>query len=236
MLNSIHTHHPSSIAKPISIANRCLNPLDGNNSLPTPHDNIPLTILVSLPPTYPASSPPQLQLLSRYIGPFGVDSALFGSILRTFISSLNGIEWTPDTVCVFDGIQTILERCVAWYEEKLTKEKVDEIMREDTREAVNGVNTPTNDSGAPVDEDLITGLGIDEPPLEHLAAPHKHSLSSAASSQLLPPVLPVGIEIFVAEPIVDRKSSFIGRACRISSPSDVRLVLLLIAFVIRHPV
>jgi len=29
-------------------------------------------------------------------------------------------------------------------------------------------------------------------------------------------------EIYVAEPITDRKSTFIGRACRISQPSDVR--------------
>lgn len=37
-----------------------------------------------------------------------------------------------------------------------------------------------------------------------------------------PTEIPAGIQIFVAEPITDRKSTFIGRACRISQPSDVR--------------
>ena len=33
--------------------------------------------------------------------------------------------------------------------------------------------------------------------------------------------LPKGVEIFVSEPVVDRKSVFIGRACRITDPSQV---------------
>jgi len=35
-----------------------------------------LRVLVSLPPTYPDSSPPQLQLLGRYVGNFPIDAGL----------------------------------------------------------------------------------------------------------------------------------------------------------------
>ena len=33
--------------------------------------------------------------------------------------------------------------------------------------------------------------------------------------------LPTGVQIFVADPLTDRKSVFVGRACRISNPSEV---------------
>jgi hypothetical protein len=154
---------------------------------------VKIKVLASLPPSYPSTSAPQLQLLSRYIGAFGVDSNLFGAILRTFISS-NGVEWTPDVVCVFDGIQNVLERCVKWYEERLSAEKAGELLREDEKEAIH-----SNHQQPPPLSQNHRGQDF-EPPLAHL---------------------PEGIEIFEAEPIVDRKSSFVGRACAISDPSQV---------------
>lgn len=146
-------------------------------------------MLVSLPPTYPAKSPPQLQLLSRYIGPFGADSNLFGSILRTYIS-VTGVEWLADSVCVFDGLQNVLERCTAWYEDRVDAEKIGEVTREDAKdysEAV--VSEPVHDHGP--EQEIVTIT------------------------------MPIGIHLHMAEPIVDRKSSFVGRACRISSPAEV---------------
>jgi hypothetical protein len=39
--------------------------------------DVEVTVLITLPPGYPESEhPPQLQLLDRYIGDFGVDSGL----------------------------------------------------------------------------------------------------------------------------------------------------------------
>lgn len=35
-----------------------------------------MRILVSLPPSYPATSPPQLQIMGKYLGNFGIDSGL----------------------------------------------------------------------------------------------------------------------------------------------------------------
>jgi hypothetical protein len=160
-------------------------------SLPS-HEDIPIRILVSIPPTYPSSSSPQLQLLSRYIGAFGVDSSLFGSILRTFIS-VSGVEWTPESVCVFDGLQNVLERCEAWYTDKLNREAAGELLREDAL--------------------FRNHVSIE---------PDEPSLIDAKKDQVSPDTaLPEGIKIIEAEAIVDRKSIFVGRACRISDPSQV---------------
>ncbi|KAF8076779.1 ribosomal protein S5 domain 2-type protein [Lyophyllum atratum] len=173
-------------------------------SLLSPHEDISVRILVSLPSTYPVSSPPQLQLLSRYVGAFGADSGLFGSVLRTFIS-VNGVEWTPDTVCVFDGLQSVLERCTAWYENRLSIEKAGELLREDARDHPNGAGGTADIPSTEAHDRLLP----------------EDALSIAASLKSLPE----GLELFTAEPITDRKSVFIGRACRVSHPSEIPLVL-----------
>ncbi|KAH7887447.1 hypothetical protein F5I97DRAFT_1925899 [Phlebopus sp. FC_14] len=163
------------------------------------HEDVAIRILVSLPSSYPASSPPQLQLLSRYIGAFGVDASLFGSILRTFIS-ISGVEWSADTVCVFDGLQSVLERCEAWYEDRLNAEKIGDLIREDAHEQAYPDATPAQ------------------------AAEHLEEIPRP-QVPLQDTTLPEGIQIVEAEPIVDRKSVFVGRACRISHPSQVPLIL-----------
>ncbi|KIL70366.1 hypothetical protein M378DRAFT_619358 [Amanita muscaria Koide BX008] len=169
-------------------------PYDG-----TPDEPITLRVLVSLPPTYPSSSPPQLQLLSKYVGNFGADSALFGAILRTYIS-VNGVDWSPDTVCAFDGLQNVIERCTSWYEERLSADKASELLRMDAKED-KMVESKPSVSARPGTE--IGGQG---------------DASSALD-------LTTGIEVFVADPIVDRKSVFVGRACRLTDPTQVPYII-----------
>ncbi|KAJ4479098.1 imprinted and ancient [Lentinula aciculospora] len=164
---------------------------------PAPYEDITIRILISLLAAYPAESPPQLQLLSRYIGAFGVDSVLFGSILRTFIST-NGVEWAKGAVCVFDGLQNVLDTCVQWYEDHLSVQKAGEISREDA----SFVAAPTAPDPA---------LGQEEFPQ-----------TSNAQETIN---LPSGIQIFEAEPISDHKSVFVGRACAITDPSQVPFIL-----------
>jgi len=166
----------------------------------SPHDNITFRILVSLPPTYPDSSPPQLQLLSRYIGAFQIDAILFSGVLKTYISS-SGVERHEGEVAVFDGIERTREIIQRWYEERLSDNTLREVMREDGKaqhvhqvEAVSASQAKGTDSP--------TGDGI------------------AADPGLPPVALPDDIEIYEAEPITDRKSSFVGRACRITHPSQ----------------
>lgn len=162
------------------------------SSLPPPHDAMSLQVLVSLPSSYPATSPPQLQLLSRYIGAFGVDADLFGSIIKTFMS-VNGAEWFPGIVCVFDGLQSVLERVVLWYEQQVESKKVGEALREQGHPSLGLIENPEASGG----------------------------MSTPVSLNTQPVALPEGIRLVEAEPIVDRKSAFVGRACRISDPAQV---------------
>ncbi|KAI0638703.1 UPF0029-domain-containing protein [Trametes polyzona] len=157
-------------------------------------------ILVSLPPTYPSSSPPQLQLLSRYIGPYGVDAPLFGTVLRTYISR-GAVEWTPGGVCVFDGLEWVKERCAEWLGERMSEKKAIELIREDEKHRTLDDHDPgKNTEGTP-------------------------SKRSAREPPDIPAEMPPGITIVEAEPILDRKSAFVGRACRITDPAQVPLIL-----------
>ena len=167
--------------------------------LPDPHDQITFSVLVSLPPSYPSSAPPQLQLLSKYIGAFGVSPTIFGSVLRTFISAAHGVEWTPETVCVFDGLENVREKCGKWYEEQLSEKAAGEMVREETKEAKPSLRS--KDLTGPPEGVPSTRSTISEP-------------QNSAE-------LPEGLEIIEAEQIMDRKSSFVGRACRITSPDQV---------------
>jgi hypothetical protein len=113
--------------------------------------------------------------------------------LRTFLS-VNGVEWSADAVCVFDGLQNVIERCVAWYDDRLSVEKAGELVREDVKDQA---QAPTKSSVSSVWEESTPEL-----PIDFLA-------------------IPKGVQIIESEPIIDRKSTFVGRACRISHPSQV---------------
>ncbi|KAF9498785.1 UPF0029-domain-containing protein [Pleurotus eryngii] len=172
-------------------------------SLLPPHEEMTVHILISLPPTYPSTSPPQLQLLSRYIGAFGADSILFGAILRVYIS-VNGVEWVADSICVFDGLQRMLELCTEWYDEKLTNYAIGQVIRDAAEETDNSkATTSTAFLNSDTDEN------------------HRAPTVTVAPTF----GIPERIQIFEAEPVTDRKSAFVGRACRISHPSQVPLIL-----------
>jgi hypothetical protein len=135
------------------------------------------------------------------VGAFGADSNLFGSILRTYIS-VNGVEWSEDMLCVFDGLQSVLERCATWYEERLTAERVGELVREDLKEQ-------TRHSAGEASSQKVHSLD----PENDFPRPHDVSIC-----------LPTGVNIYETEPITDRKSMFVGRACRIQHPEEVNLL------------
>lgn len=125
-----------------------------------------------------------------------MDSSLFGAVLKTYISS-EGVIWVADNVCVFDGLEWVKERCTEWYNAKKSEKLAGELMREDER----NLATPDVEEGK---NKKVSGL-------------NDHWEESAAPL----PSIPQGIEIVEAEPILDRKSAFVGRACRITDPSQV---------------
>ena len=140
-------------------------------------------LCVSIPPTYPEESPPQLQLLSRYIGNFGVDADLFGAITRTFISSA-GVSWSPGDVTVFDGIESVRSLVLKWYEIRLGQAGAVGLARE--YEAEERLRTQDVDTR----EDAVA-----EP---RQASPFPDT-----------PELPSGVEITESLPIKDRGSVFV---------------------------
>ncbi|KAF8530919.1 ribosomal protein S5 domain 2-type protein [Gautieria morchelliformis] len=160
------------------------------------HEDIHVQILVSLSSSYPSSSPPQLQLLSRYIGAFSVDRELFTNVLKTFISQRSGVEFTSETVAVFDGLQHVLELCSTWYGQRLSEEAAGDLIREEERSHRAG-SSDVHRLDAPIVEEQVS----------------------------LPAAVLEGVELIEAEPIIDRKSMFIGRACRITHPSQVASIL-----------
>jgi len=121
-------------------------------------------------------------------------------VIKTFISLQSGVEFSPDTVVVFDGLQHVIEMCSTWYEDRLSAEKVGDLIREEER----GHHSPSN--------------GRPDPS-------HHSSLVVAQERSPLPAEMPADVELIEAEPITDRKSVFIGRACRITHPSQVSSVL-----------
>lgn len=98
-------------------------------------------------------------------------------------------------MCVFDGLQNVLERCVPWYEDRLSAEKAGELVREDAKEHDTAMH-----SSPPEDETRVVPREIPQGP---------------------PTAVPEGVQIIESEAIIDRKSAFVGRACRISHPSQV---------------
>ena len=103
-------------------------------------------------------------------------------------------------MCVFDGLENVREKCGRWYEERLSEKAVEEMVREEAKESK--VSPGSNDLLSPLEGIPSTRSTVSEP--QALAE------------------LPEGLEILEADPIVDRKSSFVGRACRITSPDQVR--------------
>jgi hypothetical protein len=77
---------------------------------------VTISILVTLPPAYPASvHVPQLQLLNRYIGSFGADSNLFGRVLRTYFSipppDGEGVPFTQGEPALWEGLEHCRSIC-----------------------------------------------------------------------------------------------------------------------------
>ena len=124
--------------------------------------------------------------------------------MRTYIS-ISGIEWTQDTVCVFDGLQNVAERCLAWYEDKLNNERIGELARDDPKGQLGNEHASVRQSTSLDNNHVDDGDGKGLTTNEH---------------QNPPIALPTGVQIYVADPITDRKSVFVGRACRISHPSE----------------
>ncbi|SPO27092.1 related to YIH1 [Ustilago trichophora] len=190
-----------------------------STDIETVQDAIPIRLAVTLPPFYPHSArPPQLQLLSRYIGGFSVDSKLFGEILRAFYhqteddsvvdaeeaagaawiggSMDKGLHWAKGEVVLFEGIEWVKEKVVDWWNEK-------------EAERVSSAPAPSKADTTPTGTNITTFSNPNPAPPQQQLEPFAGTL-------------------FQTESIIERKSEFIGYAATITSPDQVPSVLSLI--------
>lgn len=111
--------------------------------------------------------------------------------------------WHEGEVAIFEGIERAREECDDFLNTKLTEL--------DAKKAVDDHTTQE-------DLELARKLQLEEDASEALAATPRQVERQQAK-------LPEGCKLFTSEPIMDRKSVFIGHACRITSPSDVSQVV-----------
>lgn len=176
------------------------------------HD-YPLHILISIPPGYPASEPPLLQLHDRYIGPELVSDELFGVILRTYMHEEGlgaGVLWSAGDVCLYEGVEWVRERCAEWVAEKEDERRKREVVRL-------GVSVYRIGDDEPKPQ--ATDWEEEEPPRDAAyyadeALARKLAREEAANARATPAAGTVCPQIFSSAPIMDRGS--VGFSCVLS--------------------
>lgn len=213
-------------------------PRSPNKVLPAPPV---VRILVSLPPTYPDSASPQLQLLGRYLGQYSIDSEIFGEVTRAYISK-DGVPFTPGDVCVFEGIQYTLSVTRRWYIERLREGKSGEQARNvDRKRGTSGRamgDLPSrgglfaeHGKYAESFEDSSSDSSTSRPALcrqgySDMDDPLSVGNPRRTSNPRNPlDMLPDNLQIFSSAPITVSKSVFVGHACRVTDPLEVPLVI-----------
>ncbi|CAO1616621.1 unnamed protein product [Parajaminaea phylloscopi] len=178
-----------------------------------------LRLSILLPPGYPAStSPPQLQLLDRFLGPFEVDSALFSKVIRTFLvtspPSNTQCDWRPDPqqAVLFEGCETVQTVVAEWYEQQARQDR--ERRAADGRAGAGELDAKPSTASSDAEQGRRT-------------TNHQSDAHAPASTQSDPALLrSVAGKTWVStEALVDRKSSFIGHAVRVDQPAEVPLLL-----------
>lgn len=198
-----------------------------------------MRICAVIPPGYPhaAKSTPQLQLLSRYIGPHGVDHVLFGQILRIFrqeepsnkasspaialTGGSNGdgasgprvaehVVFVPGQVALFDGIDKARELVEAWFR-ALEAERG---QRSEAMERAPGVRPET---GAARPDKHAADLQQDMRDVEKQAA----QLSTAGAQGEGEGDGAESVHLVSAPALTERKSTFVGHAAYLAHPGQV---------------
>ena len=129
---------------------------------------------------------------------------IVGNVSRTFISP-EGVDHNDGEVCVFEGAQYTLSLAKQWFAARLSENLAADIARTGDRQAA---HTMTHESSS---------RGSSRPPTPSLAKTNHDSSRHKGKKS--------GIKIVSSEPIIDRKSEFIGHAVRITDISQVRPVI-----------
>lgn len=180
-------------------------------TLPSPHHHTPLSLILSLPPTYPASSAPLLQLENRFLGAEAVPAPLWAAVLRTFLHDPAvapgppvgeaGVEWVPGGCCLYEGVEKVREACGRWVGEREGEREAGERRRgEVARGSVVG---------------SITNERREEEERRAEEVVREKAREVEMVSVDCPPIT-------TTKALVDRKSVFVGHAARVTSIDQVR--------------
>jgi hypothetical protein len=179
-------------------------------TLPSPHEHVPLSLILSLPPTYPQSSAPLLQLENRFLGAEAVPAPLWASILRTYLhepslapppSGEEAVEFIPGSCCLYEGIEKVREVCGKWIGEKEKEREAGERRRVELAKGsvVDSIQGQTKVDRLSPEQETIPPRVREEPRFLVNCPP-----------------------ITTTEALVDRKSVFVGHAARVTSIEQVR--------------
>ncbi|WRT65005.1 uncharacterized protein IL334_001946 [Kwoniella shivajii] len=240
------------ITIPIWEKGESLEGLDNSTTNVDVQDNPPIMrVLVSLPPTYPNSSPPQLQLLGRYLGNFGIDSGLFGDITRTYISS-TGVAFVPGDVCVFEGLTHVQSVVRQWYISHLNSLSENDSLREAEKASAKAATTTEqhhlirgmstldisnnsnhNSEFPDYSPEKEGSIGMDRPELSRsifsysIPDDQDPAQKDGTANNLMNSFTPdiSKLKIHTSDPIIDRKSTFIGQAVKVTDEKEIPLII-----------
>lgn len=184
----------------------------------TKPDPVDLQLSVTLPAGYPeAEQPPQLQLLNRFVGAHAVDPLLFGRVLRCFLHSPEaikprsdglcpGLEWHSGEPVLFEALEWAKDTVSAWHDER----------EEELRHRSEQLDREREERAA-----AATAAGQQA---ELFPAPPKPTREIVHTKEELD-ALVKKLGFVTSATIVDRKSEFVGYACRLEDPDQVPLVV-----------
>lgn len=167
-----------------------------NTCLPSsPAD--PVSLVISLSKHYPFQAAPQLQLANTFLSSFAVPDELFASVLTTYMHEKGhgGVSWNG-AECLYDGIEWVRNMCDEWVRKKTNEVQLrDRQLKADKPAPPPPLQQEPESSGKPT-----------LPTTEH------------EENVECPP-------IYSCEPIIDRKSVFVGHAARVNSHDQVKAVI-----------
>ncbi len=193
------------------------------------HEDEPveLRVAATLPARYPdTENPPQLQLLNRFVGGHAVDHVLFGKVLRCLLHDREmlaekgrsiGMEWRQGESVLFEALDWVKETVTDWYEGRQKELQERTIAQELARN-----NARSQQAIAGAEGSSHTGVTDFHADAEHAGAP-RHGTAAMSPKELAD--LAKRLSLVSAEPIIERKSTFIGHCCRLESPDQVPLIL-----------
>ncbi|KAK4046015.1 hypothetical protein OIV83_006433 [Microbotryomycetes sp. JL201] len=170
-----------------------------------------LALLLTVPPAYPDTEPPLIQLKSVYLSSFSVSDTLWSAVLRTFMheSGESGIatrqvEFVAGQECLYQGIEFVRDMCQHWVDEqknmthqreveRVASSSVYQIAGDDPEQGViddKGQASTSNCNGAPEWRERSN---------DNVPCP----------------------QIVSTEPLVERKSVFVGHAAAVRSVAEV---------------